>query len=331
MDADPPSGTAAGDYAYTIRAVGNGEDESDTGTVTVTDGTDPPDPCANASVTAPDLSAPLGGDDSGAATHSGFPSGSGAWTVTEQPDVGTVSVSSNGTVSWDAPSSQPSPGDSTDYAVQYARGGCTAEAGGTVTVEGVVDPCANARVFALFPPFSIAQGESDDFEFSATGFPGSGGSWSTPTVSNFGPLDGVVTSSDGTVTVDVGDAARTGIVFTIEITFTQGGCSATGSASFSVVGARRSGHSPAIGDIPNRFLDNVPQAGTWFVPLEIADGMTAKASAGSGAQVSLSSDTVMQISTSGLIDVGDTFDVTVTATDTEDATSVRTFTFTISD
>ena len=117
VTASPSSSVNAGIYTYTLTASGGGCSGVDTvGTVTVTDGTEP-DPCVNAAVTAPDLSAPLGGSDSGAATQSGFPSGSGVWTVTEQPDVGVVSVSSNGTVSWDAPDSQPSPGDSTDYAV----------------------------------------------------------------------------------------------------------------------------------------------------------------------------------------------------------------------
>ena len=224
VDADPPAGTAAGDYDYTIRAIGNGEDESDTGTVTVTDGIDPPDPCENASVTAPDLSAPLGGSDSGAAAQSGFPSGSGIWTVTEQPGVGVVSVSSNGTVSWDAPSSQPSPGDSTDYAVQYERGGCTAEGGGTVMIEGVVDPCAGAQANVSSTSETVAPGDRVVLVFSHSGFPGSGGSWDFS--STFGPADGVVSDFLGIVTVDIDSFAEAGD-HTITGTYTQGGCSAS--------------------------------------------------------------------------------------------------------
>ena len=224
-------------YTATVRVqYTNGCDETDSVTFTV-EGMGV-DPCANASVSAPDITAMPGNSGNGQAGFSGFPSGIGSWTVTDQPSIGSVSVNTFGIVAWTVPSGS-TPGSST-YEVRYSRGGCAEVASGTVTVEAPTPPTNNP---------------------------------------------------------------------------------------------------PVIANIQSVFLTNVPHDGNWFVTISITDDNDARgdlevsvsSSSGIGAQVSLSSDTVMQITTSGLIDVGDTFDVTITATDTEDATSVRTFTFTISD
>ena len=61
--------------------------------------------------------------------HSGFPSGSGSWSLSENPSW--ISIASDGVVTW-RPSGAP---DATyGYTVEYTRGGCSDSDSSSVTV-----------------------------------------------------------------------------------------------------------------------------------------------------------------------------------------------------
>ena len=70
----------------------------------------PPDPCADAEVTAPDLEALPGVTVTGQATHDGFPSGTGVWDITDTtPDPGDsiITIDQAGVVTWTPAAGEP--------------------------------------------------------------------------------------------------------------------------------------------------------------------------------------------------------------------------------
>ena len=125
---------------------------------------------------------------------------------------------------------------------------------------------------------------------------------------------------------------------TYEVQYERGNCMAVGSGTVTVVPPTTPDNQPpVIGNIASVFLDNVPEDGDWFVSVSITDDNDDRSDLTIGAQVvgvgigasaSVTTNGIM-ISTTGLLDVGTTFDVEITAADTEGATSVRTFGFTI--
>ena len=127
---DRPTGVLADTYGVTVTVSGDGTDAEDGTTATGSDTTDvePAEPpvtdCSESEVTAPDLEAVPGVEATGDGGESGFPPGSGSWSVTDQPPSGGVTVDADGEVSWTAPD-DADPGRS-DYDLQYSRGGCTA-------------------------------------------------------------------------------------------------------------------------------------------------------------------------------------------------------------
>ena len=129
-------------YTVSVRVrYTNGCDESDSVQFTV-EGSGPPppppDPCENASVTAPSAATMnTGAPGNGAASQTGFPPGSGSWSISENPSW--ISIASNGVVTW-RPSGAP---DATyGYTVEYTRGGCSDSDSSSVTVTRFTpEPC----------------------------------------------------------------------------------------------------------------------------------------------------------------------------------------------